>query len=82
MLRRPHIQPGESLVEYLTRLDQWRAQGPWVPANRGTEEPFVSRSGHRLLYVWQERTGRHAYLDLDTDMVVTDEDAQVLLGHV
>lgn len=81
MHRRPTPAPDESLVDYLTRLDQWRAQGPWTPANNGTEEPFVSRSGHRLLYVYQQRTGRHAYLDLDTDLVLTDADAQILLGH-
>lgn len=57
-----------------------KSQGNGYPANGGTEEPFVSRGGHRLLYVYQPATGRHAYLNLDTDMVLTDEEARATLG--
>jgi hypothetical protein len=52
----------------------------WVPACQGTEEPFVSRSGKRLLYVWQPSTGQHAYLDLDSDTILSDEAAEAALA--
>lgn len=52
----------------------------WFPACGGTEIPFTSRSGKRLLYVWQPSTGNHAYLDLDSDIVLSDEDARQALG--
>lgn len=55
------------------------AQGDWVPASNGTEKPFMSRSGKMLLYVWQPRTGNHAYLDLGSDIILTDEEAAAAL---
>jgi hypothetical protein len=48
------------------------SQGDWFPANGGTEVPFISRSGVRLLYVWQPATGKHAYLNMDTDLLIPD----------
>jgi hypothetical protein len=50
-------------------------QGNWYPACGGTETPFLSRSGRRLLYCWQPSTGRHAYIDMGTDTVLSDEQA-------
>lgn len=47
----------------------------WIPANGGTEEPFIAKNGRRLLYCWQPLTGNHAYLDCDTDIMLTDEEA-------
>ena len=58
---------------------QDKSQGNWYPACGGTETPFVSRSGHRLLYCWQPSTGNHAYINLDTDMVLTQEEAEMSL---
>jgi hypothetical protein len=55
-------------------------QGNWWPASNGTEKPFTSRSGKRLLYVWQPSTGTHAYLDLGTDIILTDDEANAALG--
>lgn len=55
------------------------AQGDWYPANNGTEAPFTSRSGKRLLYCWQPSTGKHAYLDLGSDIILTDQEAQEAL---
>lgn len=57
-----------------------KTQGNWYPANGGTEEPFVTRTRRRLLYCWQPSTGDHAYLDLDTDLILTDEEARLALG--
>ena len=77
---RPHINPGETLVNYLARLDAWKTQGDWIPASNGTEQPFTARSGARLLYCWQPRSGLHAYLDLGTDLILTDDEARLHLG--
>jgi len=57
-----------------------RDQGNWIPACGGTETEFRSRGGHRLLYCWQPSSGRHAYVNLDTDVVLTDEEARATLG--
>ena len=58
-----------------TRADQ----GNWYPACGGTEVEFRSRGGHRLLYCWQPATGRHAYINLDIDIVLTDDEARATL---
>lgn len=55
-------------------------QGNWVPACGGTETPFLTRSGRRLLYCWQQSTGKHAYLDCATDLILTDEEARLAIG--
>lgn len=52
----------------------------WYPASGGTEEPFITRNRYRLLYCWQPSTGKHAYLNLDTDIILTDEEARMALG--
>jgi hypothetical protein len=52
----------------------------WIPACGGTEVPFKSRSGKRLQYVWQPSTGHHAYLDVDSDIILSDEEAQAALA--
>lgn len=53
--------------------------GAWLPAGGGTEEVFTSRSGLRLLYCWQPSTGKHAYLNVETDIVLTDDEARAAL---
>lgn len=65
-------------VDYAVRFDP--EQGNWYPACGGTEVPFRTRGGHTLLYVWQPATGRHAYLNLDTDIVLSDDEALRALG--
>lgn len=52
----------------------------WIPACGGTEVPFKSRSGKRLQYVWQPSTGQHAYLDLGSDLILSDEEAEAALA--
>ena len=51
----------------------------WIPAAGGTETPFISRSGKVLLYCWNPKQKRHAYLDVETDMVLTDEEARAAI---
>lgn len=53
--------------------------GTWEPACGGTEVPFRSRSGKRMQYMWQPATGRHAYLDVDVDVLMTDDEAYAAL---
>ena len=56
------------------------SQGMWLAACNGTETPFWTRGGHKLLYCWQPATGRHAYLNCETDIILTDEEARATLG--
>jgi hypothetical protein len=69
-----------TLVELLDAADARKAQGPWIPACGGTEVPFTTRTGARLLYCWQPSTGKHAYLDCGTDIILTDAEAANLMG--
>ena len=55
-------------------------QNVWAPANGGTETEFVSRSGKRLLYCYNSALSRHAYLDLGSDIILTDDEALIALG--
>lgn len=57
-----------------------KTQGNWYPASGGTETPTTYRTGRRLLYCYQPSTGRHSYLDLGTDIILSDEDARLAIG--
>lgn len=57
-----------------------KTKGSWQPAAGGTEPVFVARSGKRLQYVYNHMTGKHAYLDVDNDVVLDDDDARRHLG--
>ena len=70
----------KTVVEMLIECDNRRRQGNWVPACGGTETPFYTRSGKRLLYVYQPTTGDHAYLDCESDLILTDEESRTHLG--
>jgi hypothetical protein len=69
---------GENVHISLSRqiaIEEYRkSQGNWIPACGGTETEFKTRSGFRLLYVYQPSTGNHAYLNLDTDMILYDSE--------
>lgn len=73
------IVDGVLLNAALAKLKSRRDNGNWVPACGGTELPFTSRGGHRLLYCWQQSSGRHAYINLDTDIALTDDEARASL---
>lgn len=64
-----------SLAETLRKLELKREQGNWVPACGETEVPFTTKTNRRLLYCWQPSTGKHAYLDCDKDIILSDEEA-------
>ena len=69
------IEPPKNLIS-----GKGASEGNWYPACGGTEVEFKSRTGRRLLYCWQPLTGRHEYLDLDSDIVLSDDEAQIALG--
>lgn len=55
-------------------------QDIWLPASNGTETPFNSRSGLRLLYCYNPYLQKHAYLDCSSDVILTDDEAFRALG--
>ena len=61
-------------------IDERKPLSNWYPASGGAEPVFVTRTGRRLLYVWQPSTGDHAYLDVDTDIILTNEEASAALA--
>jgi hypothetical protein len=69
-----------TVAELLAKRAKEKEQGDWYPASGGTETPFLTRSRRRLLYVWQPSTGKHAYLDCDTDLILSDEEAEIALS--
>jgi hypothetical protein len=69
----------KTLVELLNEKQEKANNGPWLPASGGTEEPFFTRTGKKLLYCWQPTTGKHAYLDMGTDIILTDQEANMAI---
>lgn len=69
-----------NIAELLDKRQAEKENGNWIPANGGTEVPFLTRNRRRLLYCWQPSTGKHAYLDCDQDIFLTDEEAALALG--
>lgn len=69
-----------TLVEQLNAADEKRKQGNWYPAANGTETAFKTRSGVTLLYCYQPSTGNHAYLNCETDLILSEEESQSLLS--
>lgn len=62
------------------RIAARKAAARWVPACGGKETPFT-KNGYRLLYVWNGLSGQaceHAYLNLDTDMILSVEEESAL----
>jgi hypothetical protein len=69
-----------TVAELLEKRAKEKEQGNWIPANGGTEVPFLTRSGRKLQYLWQPSTGKHAYYDCDNDLILSDEEAQLALA--
>lgn len=69
-----------TLAEALDAQQARAERGPWFPASGGSEVPFVTRGGFRLLYMFQPSTRTHAHLDLDRDMFVSDEEIDEILA--
>ena len=60
-------------AEDIYRSHKARGLSTWLPACGMTETPMTTRSGARVLYCFQPLTGRHAYIDLGTDLQIPDE---------
>lgn len=71
----------KTLQDKLNEVEARKAQGNWQIACGGAEKPFNAKSGRRLQYMWQPSTGKHAYLDLGTDIFLTDEEALFELAN-
>jgi hypothetical protein len=67
-------------LDIFARAERKAQQGNWYPACGGTETPFWSRNGYHLQYLWQPSTGRHAYINLQTDIILSDDEARAALG--
>lgn len=64
-----------TLSEALKVKEYKDSQGEWIPACGGSEVPFKTRSGRTFLYCYQPSSGRHAYLDVGTDIIMSDDEA-------
>lgn len=71
---------GKTIIEQSFDLACRMNSDIWLPANGGKEEPFISRSGIRLLYVYNPFLQKHAYMRLDRDEVISDQEAMSLMG--
>ena len=71
----------KTLAQIIVESEAKAAQGDWIPACNRTETPFLTKSGRTLLYCWQPSTGKHAYLDCGTDLILSDEAAYLALGN-
>jgi hypothetical protein len=70
-----------TVCEQLKAYEEKANNGPWVPASGGTETPFFTRNRRRLLYCYQPSTGKHQYLDCDSDLILSNEEADMALGN-
>ena len=53
----------------------------WIPACGGTEVPFKTRSGVTVQYLWNPVSGEHAYINCDTDVLISDEEIDGVFGR-
>ena len=70
----------QTLAEALDAAKAKAERGPWFPACNGTEESF-KHCCYRYLYMYQPSTRTHAYLCLDTDLFLDDDEADLLFGR-
>jgi hypothetical protein len=65
-----HSQDDETAAEIVS--------GYWEPAANGTEVPTKYRSGHTLLYCYNALLGKHAFINCETDHMVTDAELDLI----
>jgi hypothetical protein len=75
--QRPSSRRPEGVADVLARVKREQEQGRWVVGCGGSEVPF-EYWGTRWLYVFQPSSGRHGYLNLDTDVVHDDYRTEVV----
>lgn len=69
-----------TIIEAIEASDNRKRNGNWIAACGESEVPFWTRTGRRLLYCYQPSTGRHAYLDCGTDIILSDTEATEALA--
>lgn len=68
----------KTLEQMLSETEETRFQrGNLVPACAGTETPITVK-GFRLLYCYHTGNGKHYYLNLDTDMILSDTEVNAI----
>lgn len=71
----------QSVADMIKEAEARRYQsGSWVSACGGTEQPMTV-NGTRVLYCWHTGTGEHAYLNLDTDIIMEYSEFEMLCGR-
>ena len=48
--------------------------GNFIPACGGAEKPFKTKSGITVQYLWNPITKEHAYINCNTDILLTDSE--------
>tara|TARA_R110000803_G_scaffold28011_10_gene65131 strand:- start:3625 stop:3849 length:225 start_codon:yes stop_codon:yes gene_type:complete len=74
------MNTNQTIEQAIAAQEARRNNGNWVAACGGTETPFTINRV-RVLYCYQPASGKHAYMNLDTDMVMTDEEFDMLRGR-
>ena len=71
----------KSIADMLNEAQALREKnGRWVAACGGSETPMLV-NGVRVLYCWNTGTREHAYLNLNTDMIMADGEFDALCGR-
>jgi len=71
----------QSIADQLNEAQARRERnGRWVAACGGDEQPMLVQ-GVRVLYCWNTGTHKHAYMNLDTDIVMADGEFEALCGR-
>lgn len=80
MLKRIDISQIGAALYWGAVVESAKRNSDWIPANGGTETPYTTRNGFHVLYCWQPATGKHAYLNVNTDLIMSDEEAREAIG--
>lgn len=63
----------KTVAERIAEIEARREQGLWIPSTG--ETPTRYRNGKVLQKCWQPSTGKTAFLNVETDIFLTDEEA-------
>ncbi len=72
------INMSNETAEFRSAMD--RKADQYIPACGGLETPFETRTGRRLLYCYNPQLHNHAYLDVASDIILSNEEAGVAMG--
>jgi len=69
--RSENWNPDDAKLEY----ELGKGRDAWVPASGGKEAPII-KNGKWYLYCFNHKRRQHAYLDLDSDSIITNDEAR------